>query len=754
MKIRDLEWWIIGILGIIAFLLAIIGFNILFTETGIQRNLLDLAFQSMKIFGMEFVDDFPSPLPWQLEVARWLAPSVLLYTAGKAVMYFIRREFKSFFLQYDKDHIIITSLNEKSRYLVADLLKQGEKVIVLAGIENPKKLDHIEKEGAVIVEGDITSTKFLKNIAGHKARYFVFLEDNDELNISNAISVYNYLTKFGKDTKQIIYTHVADDIKLNELLDLNFFENYLEHNVKNMNCEIRIISMFERTARILFNEYSPDKYRSIKQDSPKVNVAIFGSGNLAQSMIIRLARLGHYANLRKIKITLFHNGDTIIKKLHQNFPGLYELIEFENINEPLELFDVLEFNFRNAQQLFDTVYLLCEDDALSSNILKKLIKNDSQRKINVLLTLMNPSGILSKWYQTKTIGNIELQKYNLIEESFTKEALISEKIDELAKIIHQDYLNSIKPRNIVIFGSGELAIRIIKRLAELKKSLPIKKPNITLYYQGGDILTQLGNDFTNTNNFINLISTETNLAQFDSNELIANHLNKPYHTIYMLTEEDKLSYDILTNIKTKNTGYQLHIVLGLMNYKNIPNDWNGFKESETIKLSSFSLNAVENNQETFDINMPVTEEVKQNDYLYNLVKKTETKTSQRLWDELAIDFKNQNREQADHILVKIRLSGYEYGDETKTDTPSTEVRINPDLVELLSEIEHNRWEAHMILSGWKMGKTRDDKKKIHTDLIPYADLSEDIKQYDRDTIQNIPKLLDIYGKKIVLREDH
>lgn len=577
MKIRDLEWWIIGLLWITAFLLAIIGFNILYNEAEVHRNILDLAFQSMKIFGMEFVDDFPSPLPWQLEVARWLAPGVLAYTVGKAIMYFIRREFKSFMLKSYKDHIIITSLNEKSRFLVKDLLKNGEKVIVLAGIENPKKLDVIEKEGAVIVEGDITSTKFLKNIAGHKAKYFVFLENDDELNISNAISVYNYLTKFGKDTKQIIYTHVADDIKLNELLDLNFFENYLESNAKNTNCEIRIISMFERTARILFNEYSPDRYGPINPDSPHVNVAIFGSGNLAQSMIIRLARLGHYANLKKIKITLFHHGDSVIKKLHQNFSGLFELIEFESINEPLELFDVKEFNFRNAQQLFDSVYLLCEDDALSSNILKKLTKNDSPENIPVLLTLMNPNGILSKWYQAKLIGNIQLQKFNLIEESFTKEALISEKIDQLAKIIHKDYLSKVKER-------------------------------------------------------------------------------------------------------------------------------------------------------------------------------IESKPSHRDWDLLPIDFKNQNREQADHILVKIRLAGYEYGDETKTEIPSTQVEINSDLIELLSEMEHKRWEAHMRLSGWKMGKVRDDKKKIHTDLIPYAELSEDIKQYDRNTVLNIPLLLETYKKKIVKTE--
>ena len=83
----------------------------------------------MKIFGMEFVDNFQSPLPWQLEISRWLAPGVILYTAAKAILYFIKREFKSLTIKFYKNHVIVNSLIDKSRLLVNDLLKNGRKVI-------------------------------------------------------------------------------------------------------------------------------------------------------------------------------------------------------------------------------------------------------------------------------------------------------------------------------------------------------------------------------------------------------------------------------------------------------------------------------------------------------------------------------------------------------------------------------------------------------------------------------------------------
>jgi hypothetical protein len=50
----------------------------------------------------------------------------------------------------------------------------------------------------------------------------------------------------------------------------------------------------------------------------------------------------------------------------------------------------------------------------------------------------------------------------------------------------------------------------------------------------------------------------------------------------------------------------------------------------------------------------------------------------------------------------------------------------------------------MVLSGWTHNKIRNDIKKQHTDLIPYAELSEETKQYDRNTIKNIPELLALF----------
>jgi hypothetical protein len=141
MKFRDLEWWIIGFLALVAFVLSISGDSVLLDAGGIQRNTLYMLDQSVKIFGMDFIDGFSLPLPWQLETVRWLAPALVIYTAIKGIMYLIRREIKSVLINYCLNPIIVMGLNERSRLLISDLLTHGEKVVAVGDIADERKLD-------------------------------------------------------------------------------------------------------------------------------------------------------------------------------------------------------------------------------------------------------------------------------------------------------------------------------------------------------------------------------------------------------------------------------------------------------------------------------------------------------------------------------------------------------------------------------------------------------------------------------------
>jgi ryanodine receptor 2 len=53
------------------------------------------------------------------------------------------------------------------------------------------------------------------------------------------------------------------------------------------------------------------------------------------------------------------------------------------------------------------------------------------------------------------------------------------------------------------------------------------------------------------------------------------------------------------------------------------------------------------------------------------------------------------------------------------------------LLERLAENTHDVWAAQRIKEGWAYGPKRDDASKKHPCLVPYADLPESEKEYDR-----------------------
>ena len=64
-----------------------------------------------------------------------------------------------------------------------------------------------------------------------------------------------------------------------------------------------------------------------------------------------------------------------------------------------------------------------------------------------------------------------------------------------------------------------------------------------------------------------------------------------------------------------------------------------------------------------------------------------------------------------------------------------------DLTEQLAENVHDVSAESRMKQGWTYVKERNDGAKQHPCLVPYADLSEQEKQYDRDTAMNTIKMI-------------
>ena len=75
------------------------------------------------------------------------------------------------------------------------------------------------------------------------------------------------------------------------------------------------------------------------------------------------------------------------------------------------------------------------------------------------------------------------------------------------------------------------------------------------------------------------------------------------------------------------------------------------------------------------------------------------------------------------------------------------------LVEEMAKNVHEVWSKTRIEQGWTYGKKRDDGLKQHPCLVPYEELPEEEKVYDRNSSVETLKLIMKLGFKISKDEE-
>ena len=83
---------------------------------------------------------------------------------------------------------------------------------------------------------------------------------------------------------------------------------------------------------------------------------------------------------------------------------------------------------------------------------------------------------------------------------------------------------------------------------------------------------------------------------------------------------------------------------------------------------------------------------------------------------------------------------------------TSDVQLPQELNELVEEMAknvHEVWAQSRMDQGWTYGPERNDAMKHHPCLVPYEDLPEVEKAYDRDTALGTLKLICKLGFKII-----
>ena len=118
------------------------------------------------------------------------------------------------------------------------------------------------------------------------------------------------------------------------------------------------------------------------------------------------------------------------------------------------------------------------------------------------------------------------------------------------------------------------------------------------------------------------------------------------------------------------------------------------------------------------------------------------------FDLLSEHLKEQNRGEARDLPNKLAVLGYVLRQDAPVGAPPIQIDATDARAELLARREHERWVARKVKTGWRYGDPRDDVRKLHPCIVPWADLSEDERVKDRLLVHHLPEIVAAAGMTI------
>jgi hypothetical protein len=133
-------------------------------------------------------------------------------------------------------------------------------------------------------------------------------------------------------------------------------------------------------------------------------------------------------------------------------------------------------------------------------------------------------------------------------------------------------------------------------------------------------------------------------------------------------------------------------------------------------------------------------------YIRDQVGRTDS-PALRDWEELPESTKEANRAQAADVGTKLAAVGCRI--QAWTDWTGDGPAFTPAEIEIMAELEHDRWCRERRAEGWTAGPARDDERKVTPYLVDWDQLPDDVKEYDRNAVRALPELLTFAGYEIV-----
>ena len=169
---RYIFWIVIAFMGIVAFAIGMWGYSIYLPNRSHTPSVFDMAYVSIQLFVLES-GNLGGTIPWQFELARFLAPLVAAWAIVLAFTEILRKQLQNLRLFFRRKHAVIIGFGAQGRYLASELKERKNKIVVIDQNPGDSDIEFVRTYKGIFIDGDAREQLVLKRARVHKAKYII-----------------------------------------------------------------------------------------------------------------------------------------------------------------------------------------------------------------------------------------------------------------------------------------------------------------------------------------------------------------------------------------------------------------------------------------------------------------------------------------------------------------------------------------------------------------------------------------------------
>ncbi len=432
------EWPLLIALALLTLSFGVIGFAEYFSSRQQSCSFLDCLYLTLQLFTLES-GSLPGNKTWMLEVARFTAPLLAVYTALKALGLLFSRQIMLVRLAFTKDHTILCGLGRKGYRLAREYWSRGERVVVLEQDVHTPFVLPARAAGIPVVLGNAAEAKLLKQARLSRAARLICVCGEDGVNAEIALAAQGVLGSQNRSPLHC-FVHIVEPAVWDLL---NGFKFAFDTRPMRMD----FFNIYDWGAKRIMEKYPLPALTSPSQRPPRL--LIVGLGKLGGSLLVQIARCW-FRQIRddkkagKLSITVIDQAATAkIRQLVQRYPQLQQACRLMPVEDDIRWLctdapgrrGIAKTSFRVHQ-----AYVCVDNDALALHAAGVLQNVLHDRKTPIIVRMAVKSGLAELLSLRSSAQTDAIEIFHLLDETCHAEAM-EDYIDVLAKAIHESYIN-------------------------------------------------------------------------------------------------------------------------------------------------------------------------------------------------------------------------------------------------------------------------------------------------------------------------